>query len=159
MIALSPTEQPTMPLARRQFLQSGAAAAVVAFLGEGCALPHAADGRLGFTAVPATLRDAVTVPPEYEAQVLYPWGTPTGIASSMPAFVPDASNSAADQAVRPAYRRNALLRAGRAHRSRPAGDEPRIHRRRLLHTDMTPWTAEKTRKSLHAMGVSVIEVS
>jgi len=161
MIALSPIQQPTMPLTRRQFLQSGAAAAVVAFLGEGCALPHAADGRLGFTAVPATLRDAVTVPPEYEAQVLYPWGTPTGIASSLPAFVPDASNSAADQAVQAGMHHDGMHffeLDGRTDRGLLVMNHEYTDER-LLHTEgMTPWTAEKTRKSLHAMGVSVIEV-
>ncbi|MBW8718870.1 MAG: DUF839 domain-containing protein, partial [Variovorax paradoxus] len=90
-----------MPLDRRIFLQSGAAAVVALFHSRGASAP-AGPGRpvLGFTAVPASLRDAVVVPPEYEWQLLYPWGTPTGIAGHpMPAFAPDGSNSAADQAL------------------------------------------------------------
>ena len=91
-----------MSLDRRHFLQTGAAA-VVALLGEtGLARTLSPDRRgalLGFGPVPATLFDGITVPPEYAADVLYPWGAPTGIAGAMPAFSPDASNSAADQTL------------------------------------------------------------
>lgn len=149
-----------MPLARRQFLQSGAAATIVSLLGEACALP-AGERRLGFSAVPATLRDAVTVPPGYEAQVLYPWGTPTGIASSMPAFAPDASNSAADQSVQAGMHHDGMhffALDGRADRGLLVMNHEYTDEL-LLHPDgTTPWTADKARKSLHAMGVSVIEV-
>lgn len=150
-----------MPLARRQFLQSGAAVTVVAFVGQGCTLARADDGRLGFTAVPATLRDAVTVPPEYEAKVLYPWGTPTGIAASMPAFAPDASNSAADQALQAGMHHDGMhffALDGRTDRGLLVMNHEYTDERLLHPTGMTPWTEEKTRKSLHAMGVSVIEV-
>ena len=82
---------------RRLVLQS-AMAAVVAMMGP---VGYAGTSRppLGFTAVPASLRDAVVVPPEYEYHVLYRWGDPTGIGSSLPAFRPDASNTAEDQAL------------------------------------------------------------
>ncbi|RZL91525.1 MAG: PhoX family phosphatase [Variovorax sp.] len=150
-----------MPMHRRHLLQTGAAA-VVALLGHGAAAARAEGGRsLGFTSVPTTLRDALTVPPEYEAQVLYPWGAPTGIASSMPAFVPDGSNSADDQALQAGMHHDGMHffaldargQRGLLVMNHEYTDE------RLLHAEgTTPWSAEKTRKSLHAMGVSVIEV-
>lgn len=149
-----------MPIARRQFLRSGAAAAVVALLGEARARP-AGDERLGFAAVPATLRDAVTVPPGYEAQVLYPWGSPTGIAGAMPAFAPDASNSAADQALQAGMHHDGMhffALDGRADRGLLAMNHEYTDEQ-LLHPDgARPLTLDKARKSLHAMGVSVIEV-
>jgi secreted PhoX family phosphatase len=169
-----------MPLDRRQFLlQSGSAAAVVALFGQGCAatLPDAGQAArvdaLGFTGVPASLADAVVIPPEYEWQLLYPWGTPTGVAGRMPAFAPDAGNSAEDQAVQAGMHHDgmhffALDAAGERGllvMNHEYTDE------QLLHTDgvkaaagtsitsgTSGWTAEKVRKSLHAMGVSVIEI-
>lgn len=116
---------------------------------------------LGFTAVPASLRDAVVVPLEYEFQVLYRWGDPTGIGSSMPAFRPDASNTAEDQA----------LQAGMHHDGMhffPLGSDGRrallvlnheYTDEHQLHADgAAPLTAAKVRKSQHAVGVSVIEI-
>ncbi|MDH6594787.1 secreted PhoX family phosphatase [Variovorax sp. TBS-050B] len=152
-----------MSLYRRTFLQSGAAAAVVALFRHGSALAaplSQAPAALGFTAVPTTLRDAVVVPPEYEWQLLYPWGTPTGVAGQpMPAFAPDGSNSAADQALQAGMHHDGMhffpLAADRGLlvMNHEYTDE------QLLHADGSQaWSAEKVRKSLHAMGVSVIEI-
>ncbi|MBK7118896.1 MAG: PhoX family phosphatase [Comamonadaceae bacterium] len=144
---------------RRLVLQS-AMAAVVAMMGP---VGYAGTSRppLGFTAVPGSLRDAVVVPPEYEFQVLYRWGDPTGIGSSLPAFRPDASNTAEDQA----------LQAGMHHDGMhffPLGSDGRrallvlnheYTDEHQLHADgAAPLTAAKVRKSQHAVGVSVIEI-
>ena len=144
---------------RRLVLQS-AMAAVVAMMGP---VGYAGTSRppLGFTAVPASLRDAVVVPPEYEYHVLYRWGDPTGIGSSLPAFRPDASNTADDQA----------LQAGMHHDGMhffPLGSDGRrallvlnheYTDEHQLHADVAaPLTAAKVRKSQHAVGVSVIEI-
>lgn len=160
-----------MSLARRLFLHSGAAA-FVALLAEGCALPAArgmrAPGTLsaalpGFDGVAATLRDGVTLPPGYTAQVLYPWGAPTGIAGeAMPAFAPDASNSADDQALQAGMHHDGMhffpLDADGTRALLVLNHE--YTDEQLLHTDgIAQWTAEKVRKSLHAMGVSVIEIA
>jgi len=101
------------------------------------------------------------VPPEYEFQVLYRWGDPTGIGSSLPAFRPDASNTAEDQA----------LQAGMHHDGMhffPLGSDGRrallvlnheYTDEQQLHADgAAPLTAAKVRKSQHAVGVSVIEI-
>ena len=134
---------------------------MVALFGQGCATGAGPRGALGFTGVAASARDTVVVPPEYEFQVLYPWGTPTGVAGRMPAFAPDASNSADDQALQAGMHHDgmhffALDTAGERGllvMNHEYTDE------QLLHTDgVTQWTADKARKSLHAMGVSVIEI-
>ncbi|CAN7381279.1 PhoX family protein [Variovorax paradoxus] len=151
-----------MPLDRRIFLQSGAAAVVALLHSRGASAP-AGPGRpvLGFTAVPASLRDAVVVPPEYEWQLLYPWGTPTGIAGQpMPAFAPDGSNSAADQALQAGMHHDGMHFFTLASPDR--GLLVMNHEytdEQLLHAGGgKEWTAERVRKSLHAMGVSVIEI-
>ncbi|CAN5543889.1 PhoX family phosphatase [soil metagenome] len=150
-----------MPLDRRLFLQSGATA-VVALLAEGCAQPPTSSTHLpAFASVPATLRDGITLSPDYEAQVLYPWGTPTGLAARMPAFAPDGTNSADEQAAQAGMHHDGM------HFFPLAEDGSRgllvmnheYTDEELLHADgIAQWTAEKVRKSLHAMGVSVIEI-
>jgi secreted PhoX family phosphatase len=162
----------TLPLDRRQFLHAGAAASLVSLL-SGCqtapgassgapAAPAAEGPVLGFTSVPASTADAVVVPPGYSATVLYPWGSPTGIAGALPAFRADASNSAADQAVQAGMHHDGMHffpldasgRRGLLVLNHEYTDEG------LLHTDgVREWTAEKVRKSQHAMGVSVIELA
>jgi len=144
----------------RRLVLKSAMAAVVAMMGP---VGYAGTSRppLGFTAVPASLRDAVVVPPEYEYHVLYRWGDPTGIGSSLPAFRPDASNTAEDQA----------LQAGMHHDGMhffPLGSDGRrallvlnheYTDENQLHADgAAPLTAAKVRKSQHAVGVSVIEI-
>ncbi len=157
---------------RRQILQLGAST-LVSLLGAGCAMPRpdpAAPAEastlggpqaLGFTSVPASFADTVIVPPEYQSQVLYRWGDPTGLAGALPAFRPDAGNSADEQAVQ----------AGMHHDGMHFFPLQADGRRALLvmnheYTDESllhpggarPWTLEKVRKSQHAMGVSVIEI-
>ena len=87
---------------RRTLMRCGAGLSLAAWLAPliGCAIT--ANGRgpsLGFKPVPVSSADKVVVPDGYTAQVLAPWGEPVGIAGHMPAFKPDASNSAADQAL------------------------------------------------------------
>jgi len=54
---------------------------------------------LGFVALAPSDADAVRVPPGYSATPLLRWGDPVGSSAGMPAFKPDASNSAAEQAL------------------------------------------------------------
>ncbi|MDP2033514.1 MAG: PhoX family phosphatase [Polaromonas sp.] len=141
-------------------------AAVALLMGSHTLTGHAATAAtgkpLGFTSVPPSRADALVVPPEYEAQVLYRWGDATGIAgAAAPDFSADASNSANDQ----------LLQAGMHHDGMeyfPLDNNPRhgllaINHEYtddgLLHSDgMKTWTADKVRKSQAAHGVSIIEV-
>jgi secreted PhoX family phosphatase len=91
---------PSPDVSRRHWL-SATAGAVVALLGSHALPLGAATSRrpLGFTAVPVSTADEVVVPPEYRADVLLRWGDPIGAAGGAPAFKPDASNSAAEQAL------------------------------------------------------------
>lgn len=141
-------------------------AAVALLMGSHTLTGHAATAAkgkpLGFTGVPVSSADALVVPPEYEAQVLYRWGDATGVAgAAAPAFSADASNSVQEQ----------LLQAGMHHDGMeyfPLDKNPRhgllaINHEYtddgLLHSDgMKTWTAEKVRKSQAAHGVSIIEV-
>jgi secreted PhoX family phosphatase len=90
---------------RRAVLTGGTAAAAVGFfagtplagLAPAAAAPKTPRGKgpeIGFTAVPTSTADAFTVPPEYTAQVLVPWGTPLFSGVS---WQKDASNTAAEQ--------------------------------------------------------------
>jgi secreted PhoX family phosphatase len=154
-IHLNPATDPD----RRLILKS-AVATVAAFMGP-AGYAGTSGQALSFTAVPASLRDTVVVPPEYEYQVIYRWGDPTGIGSALPAFRPDASNTAEDQA----------LQAGMHHDGMhffPLGSDGRrallvlnheYTDEQQLHADgAAPLTAAKVRKSQHAVGVSVIEI-
>jgi secreted PhoX family phosphatase len=92
-------------LSRRGFVSGGlTAAAALALTGADSLLkavpvsaktPPPAGPLLGFTRVPVSSADTVTVPQGYTAEVLIAWGDP--IADG-PEFEQDASNSAADQA-------------------------------------------------------------
>lgn len=116
---------------------------------------------LGFTGVPVSAGDALNVPPEYEAQVLYRWGDAVGMRAGAPAFKADGSNTWEEQS----------LLAGMHHDGMaffPIDGNPRhgllaINHEYtddgLLHADgMQNWSADKVRKSQAAHGVSVIEI-
>ncbi|MBM3353475.1 MAG: PhoX family phosphatase [Betaproteobacteria bacterium] len=151
--------------ARRVFVRGGMAAAVAGVLSPllgGCATgPGPASGPLiGFKGVPVSTADAVTVPEGYTATPAFMWGEPVGVPGNMPAFRPDGSNSAADQEVQMGMHHDALAyfplegsRRGLLVMNHEYTDDG------LLHTDGTrTWSAEKTRKSIAAHGVSVIEI-
>ncbi len=162
---------------RRQLLKSGSAAAALGLFAPlfaplahaarpAAALKPAADAvaALGFHAVPLSSADAVIVPDGYEARVLYAWGEPVGVKGRMPAFRPDAGNTAAEQALQAGMHHD-----GMAYFPLPAGSQ---NSRRallainheyvddgLLHPDgMKPWTEDKVKKAQAAVGVSVVEV-
>ena len=159
--------------ARRQVLQGGLGAALAALFGPmagalsgtlaGCASggPAGAGPRLGFQPVPPSAADTVVVPEGYVAEAIAPWGDPVGIAGAMPAFRPDAGNSAAEQAVQMGMHHDGMhyfaldgSRRGLLVMNHEYTDDG------LLHTDgMANWSADKVRKAQAAHGVSVIEVA
>ena len=154
--------RPAPALAERRLVLKSAAAAVTALLGPATGASRAATGTaLGFTAVPASLQDAVRVPPGYEFQILYRWGDPTGIAGNLPAFRPDAANTAEEQAAQAGMHHDGMFFF-------PLGTDGRrallvinheYTDERQLHSDgAKPATRDKVMKSLHAVGVSVIEI-
>ena len=149
--------------ARRVVLRGGLAGAALGLFAPllpGCASTPAGPPRIGFKSVPATLADAVAVPEGYVATPFAPWGTPIGVAGNMPEFRPDASNSAADQAVQMGMHHDGIhyyaidgSRHGLLAMNHEYIDDG------LLHTDgLAAWSAEKVAKAQAAHGVSVIEV-
>jgi secreted PhoX family phosphatase len=158
-------------LARRRWLQAGVGAGTALWLQalSGCAvslpsfgLPSFGSGtKLGFKAVPASAKDSVVVPDGYTAEPLAPWGEAVGIAGAMPAWKPDASNSAAEQAVQMGMHHDGLAfypldggtRRGLLAINHEYTDDG------LLHPGgQTPWTLEKVKKAQAAVGISVIEI-
>ena len=150
--------------ARRSVLRSGSGLSLAALLAPlgGCAAT-ASGGRgpsLGFKSVPVSTTDQVVVPDGYTAQVLAPWGEPIGITGNMPAFKPDASNTAAEQAVQMGMHHDGMQyfaldgsRRGLLAINHEYTDDG------LLHADgQNSWTLEKVKKAQAAHGVSVIEV-
>ncbi len=66
-------------LSRRGFLKGVGAASMVAFFAASPvarAVAAATQPLLGFQAVPASVADAIAVPPGYKAEVLIAWGMP-----------------------------------------------------------------------------------
>ncbi len=164
--------------ARRQVLRAGGAAGLgwLAALGlAGCAsggsgallatVPNRATVKMGFDALPPSTADSVRVPLGYVAQTLAPWGEPAGIAGApMPAWKPDASNSASEQALQMGMHHDGL-------NYYPLDGGGSTSRRGLLvinheYTDdgllhpggLVPWTADKVKKAQAAHGIAVIEV-
>jgi uncharacterized protein len=155
--------------ARRLFMRGGVAmAAGGLFSGlAGCASTSAALGgapRIGFTSIPITTADKITVPEGYTAQIMAPWGEPVGIANNMPAFKGDASNTAAEQEVQMGMHHDGIhyYPLGQGAEGNKNGLLVMNHEYTddgLLHTDgMKTWNADKVKKAQAAHGVSVIEV-
>ena len=88
---------------------------------------------LGFTGVPVSGGDALVVPPEYEAQVLYRWGDADRHAGAAHRpSAPIASNSWDEQMLQAGMHHDGMeyFPLDKQSAPRPAGHQPRIHRRR-----------------------------
>jgi len=113
---------------------------------------------LGFEAIPVSSTDEVVVPKGYTAEVLIAWGDPV---STGPAFRQDASNTADEQASQWGMHNDGVAyfpisgsRRGLIVQNNEYTDDG------LLFPDgVNNWTQEKTKKSLNAHGVSIIEVA
>jgi secreted PhoX family phosphatase len=163
--------------ARRQVLRGGLSAAVAGLLSplavqggaltvllSGCsAVPTAkpAAGKLGFKPVPMSNADTVAVPEGYVAQVLMPWGEPVGVPGSMPAFLHNGGNSAADQSVQMGMHHDGLAffpLQGSDRGLLTMNHEYADHG--LLFADGgKAWGPEQVLKSQAAHGLTVIEVA
>ena len=115
---------------------------------------------LGFKSVPVSTADSVVVPEGYIAEVIAAWGEPVGLSGDMPAFKPDASNTAAEQEAQMGMHHDGMhffaqqgSTSGLLVMNHEYADDG------LLHTDgMATWNAQKVRKAQAAHGVSIIEV-
>ena len=116
--------------------------------------------RLRFQAMPPSVEDFVQVPTDYSFNVLAAWGEPVGIAGNMPAYRADASNTASEQAVQMGMHHDGLvfypLNGSSDHGVIVTNHE--YTDEGLLHSDgILNWSAEKVRKSQHAVGFSEFE--
>ncbi len=157
--------------ARRTVLRGGlglAASVLYAPLVSGCATaarretPKAMLPVIGFKGVPAVATDTLVVPEGYVATALAAWGEPVGVPGNMPAFKPDASNTSAEQAVQMGMHHDGIHFYALDGHGNARGLLAMNHEYTddgLLHAGgMTPWTAEKVKKTQAAHGVAVIEV-
>ena len=168
-------------LSRRNFLTGGLATAAAVSLGGVEALlkavPAAAqeieeaedmdvgrEGRwgqrpmLGFESVAVSSADEVVVPKGYTADVLIAWGDPV---SNGPAFKQDASNTAEEQARQWGMHNDGMVYFPivRSQRGLIVQNNEYTDDGLLFPDGVNNWTAEKTKKSLNAHGVSIIEVA
>lgn len=179
----NPSDNPTFAevqerLARRQMLKGTAAAIGAALIGMPLLTNRATAqvpptgpriNQIGFTSVPLTNADTVTVPPGYRADVLYAWGDPISDINRFFRF--DAGNDWRDQEQQAGMHHDGL-------HFFPFEDQARFGSRRpsstrgllamnheytddgILHPDgQRTWNADKVRKSQAAHGVSIIEVA
>jgi secreted PhoX family phosphatase len=155
----------TARLSRRSLIGGGLATVIggAAVGGVGSlvrALPVAArqQSLLGFTAIPVSSADAAVVPSGYTARVLIAWGDPV---SDGPAFLSDASNSAADQEQQWGMHNDGVVYfplRGSAEGVLVQNSEYTDDA--LLFPDgLANWTAEKTTKSQNAHGVNIIHIT
>ncbi|MFZ2648883.1 MAG: PhoX family phosphatase [Burkholderiaceae bacterium] len=149
--------------ARRLWIQGGLTALAAVVFGPvlpGCAVSSSGGTLLGFKSIASTRSDTLVVPDGYVASAIATWGEPVGLAGDMPAWRPDASNSAAEQAVQMGMHHDGIeffaldgSKRGLLVMNHEYTDDG------LLHSDgMKTWNAEKVRKSQAAHGVSVIEL-
>ena len=150
--------------ARRLVIKSTAAAVAVLLGSHGQQVLAAPQGKgtpLGFTSVPVSKADALIVPQEYTAQVLYKWGDSIGSTLGAPAFKTDASNTWQEQSLQSGMHHDGMeffpLAKNPRHGLLVVNHEYTDDG--LLHTDgMASWTQDKVRKSQEAHGVSVVEI-
>ena len=168
--------------ARRLVLRAGGGLTLAGLLA-GCAVPGSGGGSAatagatpGFKPVPPSTADTVVVPQGYVAQVIAPWGEPVGLlgavfgagagagagAGTMPAWKPDASNTAAEQAQQLGMHHDGLHfypLDGTGRRGLLAINHEYVDDG-LLHPDgLKTWSAEKTAKSQAAHGIAIVELA
>jgi secreted PhoX family phosphatase len=159
-----------MDTRRRVLLKGGIGAATAALFSAagGCAVPDpevaraASRARPGFRPIPIDLHDRVVVPEGYVAVPLAAWGEPVGIAGNMPMWKPDASNTAAEQAVQMGMLHDGMqyyALEGSSSRGVLVMNHEYVDDG-LLHRDgARTWSLEKVRKSQAAHGISSIEIA
>ena len=113
---------------------------------------------LEFESVPVSSADTVVVPKGYTAEVLIAWGDPV---SNGPAFKQDASNTADEQARQWGMHNDGVVYFPifRSQRGLIVQNNEYTDDGLLFADGVSNWTPEKTKKSLNAHGVSIIEVT
>ncbi len=147
---------------RRRVLAGGLGTLACSFIGARASAEVSAPTRsplLGFTGIPTTDADTITVADGYEARVFFAWGDPV---SDGPAF--DVAHGVAEQEKQAGMHHDGmhlfpLSGTGTASQHGLLVMNHEYTDDELLHVGgMDPWTPAKVQKSLAAHGVSVIEV-
>jgi secreted PhoX family phosphatase len=155
---------------RRGFLKSGLAMGAVGFFGAGLtACGGGGDGddsgpMLGFAAVAASTGDDIVVPAGYRHAVFCRWGDP--LFANSPAWKPDATNTAADQALQFGDNHDGMHFFPLSDNNSTEGllvmnheyINPEFFYTAAEQSGATPWSLEQVRKAQHAHGVSVAHV-
>jgi secreted PhoX family phosphatase len=163
----NPDIHPLSDPARRTWMRGGTALALAGLVPPAllaCASGAGVRGTaslLGFTGIPPGVTDEVRVPPGYLATPIAAWGEPVGLVGNMPAYRPDAGNSAEEQAAQLGMHHDGLhyypldgSRRGLLAINHEYTDDS------LLHPGgVEPWTAAKVAKAQAAHGIAVIEVA
>lgn len=173
---LNPSDNPSFDdvvraaISRRGLLKMGGAAASLGFFaalgGEriaawaptGSAVASTNGPLIGFQSVglPTVAQETVTVAAGYTANVLIAWGDPV---SNGPAFVPDASQTWVEQEQQAGMHHDGIAFFPINHQRGLLCINHEYADPGLLFTDfLASWSPEKSKKSLAAHGVSVIEV-
>jgi secreted PhoX family phosphatase len=153
---------------RRRLLSAAALTATGSALSAvGMPLAALAAGRAsgaltGFTALPASTTDAVSVAPGHQVSLLYAWGDPV---SAGPWARADAADSASEQSQQAGMHHDGMHYFPFIENGRPSSSHGLLcvnHEYTddgLLHADgMANWNAAKVAKAKAAVGVSVIEI-
>ena len=154
---------------RRIVLRGALGAALTAlyppFLG-GCAGagesrgPGAEAPTIGFSGIAPDSGDRIVVPDGYVARPIGAWGEPVGLPGNMPAWKPDASNTAAEQAAQMGMHHDGMHYfplEGSSSRGLLCMNHEYTDDGLLHAGGMSPWTADKVRKAQAAHGISVTE--
>jgi len=162
-------------LKRRAVLQGGLGLAVstglfgaAAFTAPDAVAAPAAGKRgvLGFTTVPVTRANTITVPPEYEFRIILPWGEP--VTGSYPTYRDGGLNSGADQEQQmgmhhdgmqyfPMWRGQPGNRHGLLAMNHEYIDTNALHPSGATRVGIAR-DADQVRKEIAAHGVSVVEI-
>ena len=157
--------------ARRIVLRGTLGATVAALYGSfaaGCAAPTAQREAptalaptIGFPGIAVDASDKLVVPEGYIASVIAAWGEPIGVAGNMPAFKPDGSNTAAEQAVQMGMHHDGMEYfplQGSSTRGLLAVNHEYTDDGLLHVGGFANMSADKVKKSQAAHGLSVIEI-
>lgn len=154
-------------LSRRRFIGAGALCGAALFLGGNLlsrsvladSVSAASGGLLGFSGIPSSTADGISLPPGYKASVLISWGQP--LHSDAPAFDPSGKGSAKAQEVQFGDNNDGMSLfpfPGDDNRALMAINNEYTNYRYLFDHGGAPANAEDVRKAQAAEGVSVIEV-
>ncbi|MFD2640490.1 PhoX family protein [Pseudomonas japonica] len=154
-------------LNRRRFIGAGALCGAALFLGGNLlsrsvladSVRAASTGLLGFSGIPASSADGISLPPGYKASVLISWGQP--LHADAPAFDPSGKGTATAQERQFGDNNDGMSLfpfPGDENRALMAINNEYTNYRYLFDHGGQPANAEDVHKAQAAEGVSVIEV-